>query len=90
MFKYKVKFKANKGDKMISNTELEIVIEIIATKIAIYSRMSDNIIDDKMKELLKERDRVYLGDEETIKKVFLKYGAEIRGDGKIERNSNIG
>lgn len=75
---------------MINNTELEIAIEIIATKIAIYSRMSDNIIDDKMKELLKERDRVYLGDEETIKKVLFKYGAEIRGVGKNEKNSNIG
>ena len=67
---------------MISNTELEIAIEIIATKIAIYSRTISNTIDDKMKNLLKERDKVYMGDEEIIKKVLFVYGPEVRGDGR--------
>lgn len=75
---------------MISNTELEIAIEIIATKIAIYSKTNNNIIDKRMKELLKERVKVYLGDEKTIKKVFLEYGSEIKGADKSGRKNDIG
>lgn len=56
---------------MVNNTDLEIAIEIIAAKIATYSRTISNIIDDEMKNLLKERDKVYMGDEEIIKKFFL-------------------
>ena len=76
---------------MVNNTDLEIAIEIIAAKIALHSKNRDEIIDDEMKELLKERNKVYLGDEEIIKKVLFTYGPEMRGDGKSERkNSNIG
>ena len=67
---------------MVTNTELEIAIEIIAAKIATHSRTIGNTIDDEMKKLLKERDKVYMGDEETIRKVFSVYGPEVRGDSR--------
>ena len=41
---------------MVNNTDLEIAIEKIAAKIALHSKNSDEIFDDEMKELLKERD----------------------------------
>lgn len=67
---------------MITNTELEIAIEVIAAKIALYSEKNNAIIDNRMKELLEERNKVYLGDEKTIKKVLYEYGPEVKGDDK--------
>lgn len=65
---------------MVTNTDIEIAIEIIAAKIATHSRAINNTIDDEMKKILKERDKVYMGNEETIKKVLSVYGPEVRGD----------
>lgn len=67
---------------MVTNTDIEIAIEIIAAKIATHSRSINNTIDDEMKNLLKERDKVYMGNEETIRKVLAIYGPEVRGDGR--------
>lgn len=67
---------------MVTNTELEIAIEIIAAKIATYSRTISDTIDDEMEKLLKEREKVYMGDNETIRKVLSIYGPEVRGDGR--------
>ena len=59
------------------NTKLEAAIEILATKIAMLSRNSDNI-DNDMLILLKERNEMYKGNVEIINKIINEYGVEIK------------
>lgn len=57
----------------INTEDISIAIEILAME------FSKNMFDaKKMKELLKERDLVYLGDENTINKVITEYGKELK------------
>ena len=63
---------------MNQNTKLEIAIEIMAAKIAKTTREGIEPEDEKMKELLDERVRMYQGDEEIIEKIINIYGKEIK------------
>lgn len=57
----------------INTKDISIAIEILAME------FSKNMFDaKKMKELLKERDLVYSGDENTINKVITEYGKELK------------
>ena len=53
-------------DEISQNTKLEIAVEIIAAKIAKCSRDGYKIKDYEIKNLLKERDEMYKGNEEII------------------------
>ena len=64
--------------KMSKNTKLEVAMEILSSKIANMSKDGYNVEDLKMKELLKERMKMYSGDEETIDKIIKQYGPEIK------------
>ena len=63
---------------MNQNTKLEIAIEIMAAKIAKTTREGIEPEDEKMKELLDERVKMYQGDEEIIEKIINIYGKEIK------------
>lgn len=57
----------------INTEDISVAIEILAME------FSKNMFDaKKMKELLKERDLVYSGDENTINKVITEYGKELK------------
>ena len=57
---------------MNANTKLEIAVEIMAAKIARTSREENS--EDKLQKLLKEKTRMYQGDEEIIDKIINIYG----------------
>lgn len=63
---------------MNKNTMLEIAVEIMAAKIAKTSREGIEADDEKMKQLLNERTKMYQGDEEVLKKIINVYGEEIK------------
>ena len=63
---------------MTLDAKLEVAIEIITAKIADLSNNGVSTEDEKMKNLLKEKKKVYLCDEETINKVIEEYGPEIK------------
>ena len=63
---------------MNANTKLEIAVEIMAAKIARTSREENS--EDKLQKLLKEKTRMYQGDEEIIDKIINKYGKEVKGE----------
>lgn len=67
-------------DEISQNTKLEIAVEIIAAKIAKCSRDGYKIKDYEIKNLLKERDEMYKGNEEIIDKIINVYGKEIKKD----------
>ncbi len=60
------------------NTKLEIAIEIMATKIAMSSRQGYTIKDQETIKLLKEREQMYMENEEIIEKIIKEYGPEIK------------
>ena len=62
---------------MNKNTKLEIAVEIMAAKIARSSRQGIGPDDKEMRELLKEKVKMYQGDEEIIEKIINVYGKEI-------------
>ena len=64
--------------EMSLNTKLEVAVEIISAKIANLSNAGYSVEDEEMKKLLKEMDRMYTGDEETIEKIINVYGPEIK------------
>ena len=64
--------------KMNANTKLEIAVEIMAAKIARTSREENS--EDKLQKLLKEKTRMYQGDEEIIDKIINIYGKEVKGE----------
>ncbi len=63
---------------MNANTKLEIAVEIMAAKIARTSREENS--EDKLQKLLKEKTRMYQGDEEIIDKIINIYGKEVKGE----------
>lgn len=63
---------------MNKNTELEIAVEIMAAKIAKTSREGTEPDDEKMRELLEEKVKMYQGDERIIEKIINVYGKEIK------------
>ena len=62
------------------NTKLEIAVEIIATKIAKCSRDGYRTKDNEIRNLIKEREEMYKGNEEIIDKIINIYGKEIKRD----------
>lgn len=64
--------------EMSLNTKLEVAVEIISAKIANLSNAGYSIKDEEMKNLLKEMDKMYTGDEKTINKIINVYGPEIK------------
>ncbi len=64
--------------EMSLNTKLEVAVEIISAKIANLSNAGYSVEDEEMKKLLKEMDKMYTGDEETIEKIINVYGPEIK------------
>lgn len=65
-------------DNFSPNTKLEIAVEILATKIAMYSKNGMNLEDEKFQELIKDRDEMYKGNEKVIEKIIKQYGPEIK------------
>ena len=63
---------------MSKNTKLEIAVEILATKIAMTTRLGKTENDIEIKELMKERDEMYTGNEEIIYKIIKIYGPEVK------------
>ena len=62
------------------NTKLEIAVEIMAAKIAKTSKEGYTINDEKMQQLIKERNEMYIGNENIINKIIKEYGSEIKRD----------
>lgn len=62
---------------MNDNTKLEIAVEIMSAKIAKVSREKNGIIDEEIRTLLDERERMYKFDEEVIDKIINVYGKEL-------------
>ena len=62
------------------NTKLEIAVEIMAAKIAKTSKEGYTINDEKMQQLIKERNEMYIGNEDLINKIIKEYGSEIKRD----------
>ncbi|MGN1384861.1 MAG: hypothetical protein ACI4XD_06220 [Clostridia bacterium] len=62
------------------NTKLEIAVEIMAAKIAKTSKEGYTIDDEKMQQLIKERNEMYIGNEDIINKIIKEYGSEIKRD----------
>lgn len=60
------------------HTKLEIAIEIMATKIASTAKEENS--EERLKELLEERNKMYQGDEEIIEKIINVYGKEVKGE----------
>lgn len=63
---------------MNANTKLEIAVEIMAAKIAKTSREEES--EEKLNKLLKEKTKMYQGDEEIIEKIINVYGKEVKGE----------
>lgn len=60
------------------NTKLEIAVEIMAAKIAKTSKEGYQLDDERMQQLIKERNKMYIGNEDVIDKIINEYGPEIR------------
>ncbi|OKZ64535.1 MAG: hypothetical protein BHW02_06290 [Clostridium sp. 28_12] len=63
---------------MNANTKLEIAVEIMAAKIAKTSREEQS--EEKIEKLLKEKTKMYQGDNEIIEKIINVYGKEVKGE----------
>lgn len=63
---------------MNENTKLEIAVEVMAAKIAKTSQEGIELEDEKMKELLKEKVKMYQGDEKVLDKIINVYGKELK------------
>ena len=63
---------------MNANTKLEIAVEIMAAKIAKTSREEES--EEKLNKLLKEKTKMYQGDEEIIEKIINLYKKEVKGE----------
>ena len=63
---------------MNANTKLEIAVEIMAAQIAKTSREEQS--EEKLKKLLKEKTKMYQGDNEIIEKIINVYGKEVKGE----------
>lgn len=65
-------------ENMSKNTKLEIAVEILAAKIAMTTKLGKTEEDEEIKELMKERDEMYTGNEKIIDKIIKIYGPEIK------------
>lgn len=65
-------------NKMSQNTKLEVALEIISSKIANLSKKGTSVDSEEMKVLLHEREKMYRGDYNTIDKIIIEYGPEIK------------
>ena len=63
---------------MNANTKLEIAVEIMAAKIAKTSREEQS--EEKIEKLLKEKTKMYQGDNEIIEKIINVYCKEVKGE----------
>ncbi len=63
---------------MSLNTKLEVALEILAAKIAKTSKSGLSTNDKEMQELIKEREKLYSGDEKILDKIIEVYGKEIK------------
>ena len=63
---------------MNENTKLEIAVEVMAAKIAKTAREGIGPEDEKMKQLLEEKIKMYQGDQETLDKIINVYGKELK------------
>ena len=63
---------------MSLNTKLEVALEILSAKIANTSKKGLSTQDEEMTALLEEREKLYSGDEEILKKIINVYGPEIK------------
>ena len=52
----------------------------MAAKIAKTSKEGYTINDEKMQQLIKERNEMYIGNEDIINKIIKEYGSEIKRD----------
>lgn len=66
--------------KMSFNTKLEVALEIISAKIGKLSNQGYTVEHKEMKNLIKERDEMYSGNEEVIDRIINIYGPEMRRD----------
>ena len=64
------------------NTKLEIAVEILAAKIAKTSKEGCDAENEKIKNLIKEREEMYKGNLMIIDKIIQEYGPEIKNDYK--------
>ncbi len=64
--------------EMSLNTKLEVALEILSSKIANMSKKGYTVEDEEMKKLIKEREKMYSGDQEILEKIINKYGPEIK------------
>lgn len=62
------------------NTKLEIAVEIMAAKIAKTSKEGYKLDDERIQQLIKERNKMYIGNEDIIDKIIKEYGPEIKRD----------
>ena len=63
---------------MNHNTRLEIAVEIMAAKIAKFSRECENIQNEEIKKLIEERNEMYKENQEVINKIIDVYVKEIK------------
>lgn len=63
---------------MTKNTELEVADEIISMKIANEVRKGKDSNNFKIKKLMNEREKMYKGNKEVIKKIINIYGSELK------------
>ncbi len=63
---------------MNDNTKLEIAVEVMAAKIAKEIKNGTEPESEVIKELLKEKTKMYQGDYETIEKIINIYGKELK------------
>lgn len=70
--------------EMSSNIKLEVAIEIMASKIAQMTRDGYDIDSEEMKQLLKEKEKMYNCDTEILDKIINKYGKELREETEKE------
>lgn len=64
--------------EMSKNTKLEIAVEIIATKIVEVSSKEQYKSNERVLELIEERNEMYKDNEKIINKIINQYGSEVR------------
>lgn len=60
------------------NVRLEVAIEIMASKIADMTRKGYTVESDEIKQLLKEKNEMYKGNDKIIDKILEFYGKELK------------
>ena len=60
------------------NVRLEVAIEIMASKIADMTRKGYTVESDEIKQLLKEKNEMYKGNDKIIDKILEVYGKELK------------